>query len=94
MPSTEVRPLRGVSARCQMVGRAMQVRHELAHAGLERRFGARQGDQRQHQGALSLSEILCVRHSMSMRSMYADEQDENEERSDSRPNGGVAHDPQ
>ncbi|WP_325346359.1 hypothetical protein, partial [Xylophilus sp.] len=45
-------------------------------------------------GTSSLSEILCVRHSMSMRSMYADEQDENEERSDSRPNGGVAHDPQ
>jgi len=41
----------------------------------------------------SLSEILCVRHNMTMRSMYA-EQDEAEERSDCREVGGVAHHPQ
>jgi mRNA interferase RelE/StbE len=43
--------------------------------------------------AASLSGILCARHSMTRRSMYA-KQDENEERGHSRQVGRVAEDPQ
>lgn len=41
----------------------------------------------------SLSGILCARHSMTTRSMYA-KQDESEERGDSRQVGRAAEDPQ
>jgi hypothetical protein len=41
----------------------------------------------------SLSGILCARHSMTRRSMYA-EQDEDEECGDSRSDGGAAVDPE
>ncbi|MFP5325675.1 MAG: hypothetical protein ACLGH2_13635, partial [Gammaproteobacteria bacterium] len=41
---------------------------------------------------MSLSEILCVRHTMTIRSMYV-QQDEAEERSDCREIGRAAQDP-
>ena len=40
-------------------------------------------------GFWSLSGILCSRHSMTSRSMYASEQDEDEERGDRRADGGA-----
>jgi transposase-like protein len=42
----------------------------------------------------SLSGFLCLRHSMSNRSMYANEQDEVEERGDRGQVGGAAQDPE
>jgi hypothetical protein len=40
----------------------------------------------------SLSDISCVRHSMTTRSIYADQQDEDEERGDRGEVRGVAED--
>jgi hypothetical protein len=48
-----------------------------------------QAEERVAQAGMSLSEILCVRHTITNRSMYA-EQDEAEERSDCRGIGRAA----
>jgi hypothetical protein len=43
---------------------------------------------------MSLSRILCARHSMTIRSIYADQQDEVEERGDRGQVRGAAEDSQ